>query len=438
MARLLTTSLELLAVSSSRLLGAEILTIVEKMKNDYTQGFMDASDLKRICEVITKHTNMKLTGNIVLMPVINAAALTYHLQGHQGITGKYGSRQVIAFGGKPFDDILHTVHIDLENATVTGPLVDELQFELELCSGLFGGANVELTPEEITALVLHEVGHMFSVFMTFGDYIYLNYLLSEGIEVLLGKKTNRYKLEVLNTTYLAKLVDDPELAKRLANSPTEEDIRRAVLTSHRLMPRHHLSSADSYSSMKRSEQLADLFASRMGFGRPAATCLDKVNRASGGRYLRSRSGFIFVELAKLLTGVAAMAVFPILPHVSGLYALGLIAAGFSDTDGLHDSPYDNDAERIIKIRKDLVAQFKQFEKEPSMRAKLDADIKVIDKLLADYNQHRTLFEYVMQMFSSDRRRRHQVHKQEETLEKLLNNDLFLQAYRISQTAPKEA
>lgn len=440
MARLYTVSQELLTVSSSRLLGADILSIVEKIKADYASGYTYVADIDKIATVITKHTGIPVKAGMYISPYINVSATVTFLHGHQGISGLNGDRSVYAYEGKWIDEVLHSVKVDLDKATVSGTLVKDAEHELSISSALFGGGEADLTPEEITAIILHEVGHMFTGFMTLGDYIFLNYLLTEGVEVTLGKRANRLNIEVLNTKYLAKLVkdSDSELAMKLLASPTEEDVRRAVLTTFRLLPRHHLSSADTLTSKKRSEQMADLFASRMGFGRALITGTDKVNRAYKSRHMQSRTSFAIAEIGKVLIAAAGVVVFPIAPQLSTACLVSLLFMRLTSNDDLHERIYDNDAERLIKVRKDLVAQFKQFEKEPSMRAKLDADIQAVDKLLADYNQHRTLFEYIGQLLRADKRRKYQLHRQEETLEKLLNNDLFLQAYRISKLGNKEA
>jgi hypothetical protein len=434
MTRLLTVSNEVLNVSSKRMLGPELLAIIEKIQTDVRErGEPNPYDLVRMNECVLKNTGLRVNTQVVNNPAVNAAMMVYSFHGHSGVTffGKRAKPASIA--GKAVDYKLNSISIDLNAGYVKGDLVEALKFNMMLTTGLFVKGRVELTPEEITAIVLHELGHAFNVFATLADYVYLNYLLSEGVEVLLGKKPNKYRLEVLNDSYIQNAITDPALREKIKAHPTEENLRRALLEAHVKSPRHYLHSTDQKSSIKRDEQLADLFVSRMGFARALVTGLDKNMRQQGGSYTRGNVSFAVVEAIKVASVVGSVALLPILPPAGVFFALTTLVLSNKESGS-----YDNPTERLTKVRKDLLAQLKQFDKEPQMRDSISADIELLDTLLVDYNQYRTAFEVFAHFVSGSARRKHQLQAQEETLERLLNNDLFLHAHRISKLNTSEA
>ncbi|MFO5795479.1 hypothetical protein, partial [Klebsiella pneumoniae] len=61
------------------------------------------------------------------------------------------------------------------------------------------------------------------------------------------------------------------LISMIRNDRTEGNIRKVILSSFKKAQRPHLTG--DVQSRKRDEQLADLFATRLGYGRPLVTAL---------------------------------------------------------------------------------------------------------------------------------------------------------------------
>lgn len=429
MSRLLTVSNEMLNISSKRLLGAEILAIVEKIQDDLkTVGTYSGADIEKLSAVITKRTGIKMKVNMLNEDVLNAYVCFHLWQGHGGVTYYGDISRTTEVSGNGFDFTKNTLTVDLDEGKLSGTVLESLAAEMFLYRGLFTNV-INLSAEEITAIILHEIGHAFGTYASLGEYIYLNYMLTDGVEVLLGRKPNVYQIEILNRTYLEKVVKDPVVRDQIMKAPTEENLRRAILISHKDVPRHYLGSGSVKHSIKRNEQMADAFASRQGFSRALVTALDKIAKDISGSYTRGRFSFYMAELAKVVGWVATI----ITMAVPGgqFFAIGFFIMTLVLMNPDYGT-YDNPTERLLKIRKDMIAQLKVLGKDPVVAKTLTADIEAVDVVMKKYNERRTLFEVVTQFLIHGVRRNAQLIKQEEQLEKLLNNDLFLHAHRISK------
>lgn len=408
----LTVSQELLAPSASlKMFGAELLGTVEKL-GDTENTHASYDDLSTI---IKRHTNLTFDIQVTTGSGPSVFGVGLAFEGHTGTDAGIGEfLNSGGTGGKK-----HNIVVDLEKGRVSGK-VTEYTSVLFLPTSLF--SNSDFTPEEITAFLLHEVGHVFFSLATLGDYVRLNYCLTEGIQVLLGKKPNKYKIQLLDRDYLEHVVDDESLAKTLEGDPTEPDLRRAVLLGHEKQRRHQLGS--SLGSSRRSEQTADWYVSRIGFSRPLATGLAKITKGvRGNRYYRSTPHHIGLETIKALSVVLGATVcFPVVT----IYAL----LEFKDNYVAGDAQYDNPKQRLEAIRRDMVAQIRLTSPNEALHAKLLEDYNVVDKLITEMKNHYTFTEGLLYLFHPPRRRDFQRLAYETKLEELLNNRLFVQAARF--------
>jgi len=422
MSEVLSISQEFINIGGNKALGVELLTLVERLctKSREQKQPLSESDLVDVVKLIQKKTNLNMDIEVVDDPGL--AIYIFKPLGHGGVSGReLGAStdgQMTAFHDKWMKST-----IDLDRATVSGQFT-EVPFVLRLPRIFFEGYK-DFTPEEITATILHEVGHAFFSLATLGEYVYLNYYLTDGVEILLGKKPNKYQVEVLDHGYLRKHVPREEW-DRLKKDPTEANYRRALLIANRRQARTHLVSKQG--SEKRDEQLADMFSSRMGFSRPLATALYKLTKSPLNRHHRGTVVNLLVEVSKLLLAGLSVGSVVVVPPMATYVIMAYITVEF--IDNMNGGDYDNDYQRLVKIRQDLVAQLRHVSSSPKYRAKLDDDIKVIDDLLKTMKDRTTLMMGMMHLLIPGYRRGRQQIKHEELLESLLNNDLYLQADRF--------
>lgn len=407
-----TISNEVISVDVSRELGKLVQAQVAKMRRSYeTSGIVNIDTLKGLSEIV-KMTGLNVEFISTPGPHPDAWMMTFMYHGHQGTTwSKYFPQE--ARTSK--DGLKYITKVDLKNVKVSGPMVDELKYKSNCAEAFFHPSN-GYSDEEITGIILHEIGHAFNVFVTLSDYIWLNYMLTDGIDVLLGNKRNEYNLEVLDHTWMEKNVDK-DFREEYANKRSPENARRAILSTYKKAQRHYLYD-NAGSAHMREEQMADMFATRLGYGRHMIKGLDKMYKAYGMStdYRASWVGNL-VRAAFLLV---------FLPF-SLLWMITL--TGTCDLD--FGGRYDGTVQRVEKVRYDLINQLKSI-KDRTMVPIIQADIEAIDEILKEYHKGQNLFDYVGQFVSPILRKETKLKVQEENLEYLLNNSLFVEAFRYKK------
>lgn len=304
--------------------------------------------------------------------------------------------------------------IDLKNVTVKGKLADALTFTLFISDySLF--SDKFYTENELVAVLLHEFGHIFNTFMTLGDYVWLNYYLTDGIDILMGKKQNKLKLELFNQVWIDKNVPE-ELREKFLNDRTEENAKKVIFSALKTAPRHHLTD-NALLANRREEQLADLFATRLGYGKYLVSANYKHDREFGDPQVQARRWY--AETAKILVS---------------LVLLPIAVVGLMMYDPLiHDggaAKYDDPMTRSIKVRRDLVAQLKN--PGPLNKDDIVADIEAIDMILKEYSKNSSVFDGIINFFRPSIRKMRQNTQAEDDIESLFNSDLFLQAHKLSK------
>lgn len=346
----------------------------------------------------TEHYNMGLTSQI-------------WFNGHSG-SRWYASpeQKIYVTDGTSINEYLE---IDLKNVTIKGTLVDQLQFRLYYTESIMFNASM-FTIEEVTAVMLHEFGHLFDNFVTLGDYAWLNYYLTDGVEILMGKKPNKLKLQILSDDAIKALVAEEDY-DNFVNDRNENNTKRVILSLAKKAPRHHLTD-NTLLANRREEQLADLFASRLGYGRAIAQFNFKYDKYYGDPdYVGTQW---YLESIKALFMVAALPV------------TTLAVMLHDPLNGGKDGRYDNQIQRITKLRRDLIAQLRY--PGPLDKDGIIADISAIDDILKEYAGNRTLFNGLIEFFRPSLRKQMQNTKVEEDLESLFHNDLFVQAFKLSK------
>lgn len=430
----LAISQEFLNVGVKNKLPMELFGVVEAIEQrlkDEGRG-VTPSDTAEISDVIKRNTGLTIGVDLFDGNPVDIGIMVQHAVGHSGTSGKYGHGLYRTDGRQSHYDGFLTSTIDLATGRVNGDFT-KVPFTLVLPTGFFTTDLADA--EQKTAGLLHEVGHAFFTLATIGEYVWLNYFLTDGIDVVLGRKPNRYKVDVLSAAYMQKHVKDPELAKKLREQPDEACVRRAVLELEGgPSNRGHLRSVFGYGTNRRDEQLADMFVSRMGMGRALATFLHTHAKLNNPKSQMPPMTFRFLDVCNFFVttgGITAMYMFggPI-----GALGASLVLLGLLSTDqGEPSSFYDNEHERLTKLRRDIIAQMRHRDTPETKRVTLEADLKAFDALLEKTQQHRSILSATNYLINPFVRRGRQQLKHEELLESLLNNDLFATAQRFRQS-----
>lgn len=311
--------------------------------------------------------------------------------------------------------------IDLAKGRVSGPL-SEIPFSMGVGVSLW--MLIGLTAEDIAACMIHEIGHAFTSLERLTHGVMANMAIVSAVEAL-GKAENRTeKLRIIKATEeMADVkVDAESLADARGTKQFEAVFIRAVLD--KLAP--SATGARGY-ELTGSEFSADQFANRHGAGMVLARVMDRMDRFYGSDdYRRGRVGFMAMEVVKVIWFI-----------MNTIYTggLALLAVGLMLIwGGFEDRVYDTPADRMRRIRHDMVQVLKNRRLSKDHRAKLEADIKAMDVLIGTAKDRRTLLNMIWQSLAPSRRRAFNARVFQQDLEKIINNDLFVAASNLTSLA----
>lgn len=415
-------SLEMLAIGAKTPLVKLVESYVKDIRALWTtyphnQPTTLHDDMGKISSKFIKDVRRVIGANITIdMYAIDSP--TAGIMSALWFNGHSGSRYYNDPAAKIISDDSTSLHqvleIDLKNVTVKGTLVDMLSFKLFYSDYIFFSKDF-FTDNELIATLLHEFGHIFNTFMTLGDYIWLNYYLTDGIEIMLGKRPNKLKLDIFNQRWIDENVPE-ELREAFTNDRTEDNAKRVIFSALKKAPRHHLTN-NPLLAIRREEQLADMFATRLGYGKHLVSSNYKYDRRYGDPQLIGRKWY--AETAKALVSLVLLPV-----AVIGMIMYDpLVHDGFA-------ARYDDPMTRNIKVRRDLVAQLKN--PGPLSRDEIVADIDAIDAIIKEYSTNTSVIDSFVDFFRPDLRKQRQNTKVEDDLESLMHSDLFLQAHKLSK------
>lgn len=324
--------------------------------------------------------------------------------------------------------------VDLKNARLGG-IFSKNEHDLHL--NIFLQINKYLyTVKELAAVVLHEIGHIFTTSefedrMESSNQVLSN--LSENIKNNGDPKKRIYLLKELSKT----LGNTDFYFDELHNANERVILGLGFFKKYIKLVESQLS-LDNYDRTS-GEQLADNFASRFGYGRNLVTGLDKLYRLDKHPDTSSEWHFYiaFREFRKtalylvqiIFNGVIATIV-PLAALASIVLSLLLIAYINSKGEFRNRDPYDTLIQRYNRIK----AQSTQRIKNGSLNAnelKYELEsIKQIDGFMADIKPYQSpLTKFSNYIFSQNKRATDNILVQQ-LLEELSHNSLFIKSAEI--------
>ncbi|WP_144106610.1 hypothetical protein [Paraburkholderia sp. BCC1886] len=278
-------------------------------------------------------------------------------------------------------------------------------------------------PEELAAIVLHEMGHLFTYYLVIAKTLSTNMILaglSKKLDQTLGPKDREAVLvKVKSVAQLAEL--DTEALSR----SNDKKVIEVVVVSNIAKSIQSEIGSNLY-DISACEMMADQYAARLGAGRFLVTALDKYKRSPSSTDIRYRStmGYLVIEAYKLLL----LAGGPFSFGLSWLLLLIHCAADGVDKTG----EYDNDANRYGRIREHIVEAMKSPKLSTEQQSSYAEDLLVIDDIKQFASNRQQLLGYVHDFISPIQRKRISQEKLQRELESIANNDLFVKAAALRQ------
>lgn len=352
----------------------------------------------------------------------------------------FSTREVEEILSLPYDDVRRIPDfftkqgtVDLKNAKLSGAF-SEIDHPV-YCNFLALFRRTRLTNGQITAILLHELGHVFTQFEYANRLTRTNQVLASlGKTIKAGKKASEvYELKELKDS--AKLTDKE--IDSILNSDSNMVLGYKLFRT--LYGKYESDTKIDIYNQTSSEQLADNFAARFGYGREIVTSLDELDK-SVWENIRSankmyRIWIMFEQLS--IFQFALILIFPMAwfaPAISVVIGATVyylffillcnwIGAGTSKKD----FTYDETKIRYKRVRDQYIEMLQQIELPKSELSKIINDIKVMDDIIARTERSKGLFDTIKDiLFKKDKEAVTEMDLQQ-LVESLTHNDLLLKS-----------
>lgn len=377
----------------------------------------------KICDIIKKHTNISLRLEL-WEGVLNAAMLTpditaqsiFSVSSYEWDVGRDGFKILKA-------DVEKAGKVDLKNGRVDGifaKLESTLTIGTELRRPVF-------KPEQAAAVVLHEIGHFFTVLEVAAEIRTTNIITHAIVSSVLKTEDQAVKMELVQSglKQLGINVDNKDL-ETLAKAAEDEKTFYVAVMSEKISTAS--ATGNSYYDTTSCEAAADQFAARHGAGAHLVEFLSLLYKESDDPASWGKAKFVAHSLCRYVMWTAVSVwCFPLAPVVLMLWVLTV----FSRSDqGVYDSPKD----RIARVRRETVAAIKDMNLPVGLRKRYEADLASIEAQEAEFQNHEAFTRKVYLFFSKAGRTQKARMTMHQVLEELANNKLFSSANSLFSRA----
>jgi len=292
--------------------------------------------------------------------------------------------------------------------------------------------GTRFTSAECAAIIMHEIGHVFSYFESLADSLTTNWVLEASAQEFFKTSDQTIKIKIINDVEDALHINFND-ATAVAEGIVDREAYQTVVLSELAKTARSKMGANIY-DLRSWESASDQFASRHGASLALATGLDKMYRLYGmdDRYGKivhwvGQITQVFGVIAAISLSLLAIATGTIL-MVYGIMALLIIAMCLFTNP--FDDIYDPHKFRLGRIQQDIVSRLKRHQLPKEYIAKTIKEFDQIAKIVSDVQHHETLWRKVWVFCSSaTRKQRDKINEQQE-LELLANNELFISSARF--------
>ena len=391
-------------------------------------AFYESKEMLEIIKVIEHYTKISLfykkdyynTGPACIVPLFNKNHIIFNTSDRKtaGDELERDAKSLLIHLNKP----MLAGSVDLRNNTISGDYC-EMEFILALPVNLFFGA-CDLKADEYAAIILHEVGHVFTTFEFISRTLTTNQVLAATSAALRTKDP-----EIISAVFTsAEKIMGMTKEQAIAFNTAKDDKSVAVILLASAIDKSISELGKSVYDSVSCEQLADQYAARCGAGKSLVIGLDKIIPLE---YKNPRtSGYDAALYVILAIGVY---VFPILLVLLVLSLVGYVS--HSVTDGLfaskEDATYDNFPSRLKRVKDQLIQRLKDPALNSIEKEKLIKDIAEIEAITSKSHTDLLFFEKIAYLLKPSYRNAHKYEILQKELETLSNNSLFIQAAKLS-------
>lgn len=322
----------------------------------------------------------------------------------------------------------HTVN--LKTSRVTGIFSD---FESDITIDINFFKNYKITPSQMTAILLHEIGHIFTYYEFISRQVTTNQVLLSVCKSVINKDNSNEREFIFKEAL--ELIDIKEDNVKSLSSRDDLRVITGVCIKGSIDKLQSELGVNGYDATS-SEMLADQYVSRQGYGREHIEALDFISKLAKD-YAKSSSSLHFVNFSQAFMSVFTITGSGILLTVGApvlsLFALLSLGVMIGVTGGEvnKDQKYDDLKVRFLRIREDAINYLKNKDLEPDYIKKAIANLEVIDKIIKDTQETRFLFDVIVDFINPKSKKIRNSMELQRNLEALAMNDFFVKSATLS-------
>jgi len=354
-------------------------------------------------------TGISIRVDVVDVPYSNASVELPSIDKNHPLVNNYQRgwlanrdlHKVLNFVGGTFSGM-----VDRKEARVYGDF-SKLNCPTTLTTGLL--MNPLIGSRGVAAILLHELGHVFTFFEYILDMFNMNYAAANVSHRVLKTETDQQRIEIISEYEKATgtVIEDKELLIR----QDKADTIFVKLVTETVKKRRNVEGNEVY-SYRGFESVSDQFAVRHGVGRDLQLALAVIERENGSTSHYGWVVHICVEYLKL---------------IGFMFMTGMTAGMFAIIILLCSRPlnkiYDDPKERAVRIRNEMLGELKG-KLTDGRRKEIVADIHAIDVCIKEMSDKKTIMEAIWAYLIPSGRQSEAKRKFEQQLEALGNNNLF--------------
>ncbi len=417
----------------------ELKIIIEEARVGAMSNEVMLKTSMAIANCVKKHTNISTVVRYIdnwdnagiMLPTLSPRNILSQAKGDLADLFWYGTRQKLKIGR---DELIEGL-VDSKKSRVDGYFAT-IEHRMFIGSDMIFGK--EYTVGQAAAIVLHEVGHAFTLLQFLADDMSTNYVLMQTYQDLIKPENKgKIRIELQNSSKRLGIADRDGWVSLIEDKDADVAFRVYCAWALKELTEDH--DNKRFYTQDTSEELADIFAVRHGAAREVIELRSrydgdkrkyKENDVFGirtGLYL-TLTGFLGTALLIPFPAVAPLAIVPVLVAITGMLTLGGGLQSAASTPSLTTG-----AQSIMKVRNQMVQKIKELPLTPAEIKDVIQLVEIAESKALDMKDSVDLgfAAAFMDMFRSRKMSAEQMRDYTDRVERLATNSLFVKAAALS-------
>lgn len=420
--------------------GLELEAVIEEiLQSSLSAKAIDNKYSAVLAKVIDKYTNLKIKVQFdtdlepVSLPFVPMNGLVLS-SGEKARHDDKTATSIVNY----IKEAKLTNTVNIKTARVSGifsEVTTPILFSLDIIK------NRRLDKGEVVAVLMHEIGHVFTYYEYQNRFVTSNQVLASLLKSVENDPVETY-------TYVYKTAAEVLTGSKNGLDSLQEVKDKNLITAiviDKTMEGFVSQTNSPYNDSVAVEQLADAFAARMGYARALITAMEKMYTSIElDKRGKARSSMFAVEIAGLLTQLVLVGFLSVVSSfvaasLAALYITAIFKISSKIGANSRDS-YDDTRVRYLRIKEQVVEQIKDRKLPANEIKKLVEDLDRIDAVVDEYAEapYQSLVVQAINYVFRKHRVANDTIKLQRTLEELASNDLFVRAAQLSTLRMKKA